>query len=607
MPGILAIISSDRSLLAKSDVARDSLLHFKWFESLPFSARRCRGNVIHIGKFNHPIVSQSSDSQVGAVLDGWLWEWDSSANSATEHCLGVYLQRGIDAIRDLNGQFNLLIWDNRSEEVFWVNDRYGLRPVYFAEHAGTLCFAPEAKAILEIGIIERNLNLKTVVNQLSFSRIWVGEDTLFEGVRALPPASIVRWKDGKVRFEHYWDYVYEPAEIDDEFLNDCVSTFRVTVESQVAQGVRIGATLTGGLDSRSVLAAVPADRRKNVQAYTWGAMKDSAEVALARETAHYLGVPWQLVPLQPSDFISRAAEGIRLSEGLDIFVQSYGLYAYQRVRDSCDQVLTGLALDFTLGGSYLDAPIVDKDATDEDGLAYCLRRASYFSDTEILALLGIPGARDWLTALRKEVSECYFEGDLRHPADRCDRFFLRQRVWRIMFQRQMWQRCFIEDLTPTFDNRFIDFLLRIPAKWRFGHRFYQKFLASLDVGCMEIPYQATMLPPSVPLDLWKKAAALENEREKLLREVYRSTHGRVHIPYTRYYTNFDEWLRMDPHWMAYSEDLLVGPKSILSSQYLNRDIVRTMLEQHRSAGQPAHGKLIQLMTLELFLREFFAY
>jgi asparagine synthase (glutamine-hydrolysing) len=606
MPGILAIISSDRSLLAKADAAKDSLLHFDWFEPLPFSGRWCRGSVIHIGKFNHAIVSQSSDSQVGAVLDGWLWEWDSSANSAVEHCLRAYLQRGIDAVRDLNGQFNLLIWDDRSEEIFWVNDRYGLRPVYFAEHAGTLCFAPEAKAILETGIVERNLNLKTVVNQLSFSRIWVGADTLFEGVRALPPASIVRWKEGRTRFEHYWDYVYEPAKIDDEFLNDCLSAFRLAVESQVAQGGRIGATLTGGLDSRSVLAAVPAHRRRNLQTYTWGAIEDNAEVALARETADYLRAPWQLVRLQPSDFISRAAEGIRLSEGLDIFVQSHGLHTYPHVRASCDQVLTGLALDFTLGGSYLDESLVTGDATHEDGLAYCLRRTSYFSEAEVSALLRVPNLEERLATLKKEISACYSEGDLRHPADRCDRLFLRQRVWRVIFQRQMWQRCFIEDLTPTFDNRFTDFLLRIPAEWRSGHRFYQKFLTVLDAGCMEIPYQGTMLPPSVPINLWKKAAALENEREKLLREAYRSTHGKVRIPYTRYYTNFDEWLRMDPHWTTYSEDLLVGPKSILSAQYVNREIVRTMLEQHRSGEQPAYGKLIQLMTLELFLREFFA-
>ncbi len=606
MPGILAIISSDPSLLAKADAARESLLHFDWFEAVPFDGQWCRGSVIHIGRFNHPIAAHSPDSRVGAVLDGWLWEWDSGANSAVDHCLRAYLQRGINSVRDLNGQFNLLIWDNRSGEVFWVNDRYGLRPVYFAEQAGALCFAPEAKAILKTGIVGRKLNLKTVVNQLSFSRIWVGTDTLFEGVRALPPASIVHWKDGKVRFEHYWDYVYEPTEVNDEFLNGCVSTFRLAVESQVGQGGRIGATLSGGLDSRSVLAAVPVGSRRNVQAYTWGAVEGSAEVDLARQTAQHLGTPWHFVRLQPSDFISWAAQGTRLSEGLDILVQSYGLHAYRLVRDSCDQVLTGLALDFTLGGSYLDASIVGEDATDKEGLAYCLRRASYFSDTEILALLRLPDAEDWLATLKGEISECYFERSLRHPADRCDRLFFRQRLWRVIFQRQMWQRHFIEDLTPTFDNRFIDFLLRVPPAWRFGHRFYRKFLCALNRGCMDIPYQATMLPPSAPIDLWKRGAALENEREKLLREVYRFTDGKVYVPYRRYYTNFDEWLRMDPQWVAYSEELLVGSNSILSARYVDREAVRTMLEHHRSGEQPAHGKLIQLMTLELFLREFFA-
>jgi hypothetical protein len=187
----------------------------------------------------------------------------------------------------------------------------------------------------------------------------------------------------------------------------------------------------------------------------------------------------------------------------------------------------------------------------------------------------------------------------------CDRFFLRSRAWRYLFLRQAWQRYFVEDIVPTFDNDFIDCVLRIPPAWRTGHRFYQRFLQTLHSGMGEIPYQRTMLPPSVPLEFWEAGARLEEQRERLYREIWHKTNGRIFIPYQRYYTNYDEWLRRDPNWISVTDDLLLSPKSLSCERVLNRDFIAQLIGEHRTGKRNHHQRIIQLMTLELFLRQFF--
>jgi asparagine synthetase B (glutamine-hydrolysing) len=364
-------------------------------------------------------------------------------------------------------------------------------------------------------------------------------------------------------------------------------------------------SLSGGLDSRTVLAAVAQGSQRKSQAYSWGMSDIHDEMAIARQTADRLGVPWQFIPLAPADFISEAGRGVFLTEGLDLAVQSYGLKVYPLIGGQTDALLTGLALDLTLGGSYLASATSADDNARDCGLTWALRKAALFSAEDCLGLVRLNDTPEILEGLRQEAVRIWQTGQNEHPADQCDRFFLRSRVWRYTFQRQAWQRLFVEDLTPTFDNEFIDRLLCIPPAWRADHRFYQSFLERLEPRLMEIPYQRTMLPPAAPLEFWHLGAQLEQRREELCRDIWRATQGAVSIPYRRFFTNYDEWLRCDPDWIAMTDDLLLSPKSVSCERFLNRQSIAGLIADHRSGKAANHQKIIQLMTLELLLRQFF--
>ena len=611
MPGIIGFISAnsqrDEAIL---DRMASAICHQP---NYVVSRKRSRLGLfacVHLGLFDHAVSVTSPDGQVGLLLDGWIFELPDGSGDATDsgfdsaaYCLQRYLSQGIDFVHQINGQFNLVIWDERQGSVWLCNNRYGLRPLQYSVDGDGLLFAPEGKAILAGAKRTPKLDQITLVNHLLMGRAVLGSRTFFEGIQTLPAASILRWKNGQVTHTRYWDYVYKPRDvIDDDFIDALVEAFRRAVRRYIKPKYRYAITLSGGLDSRVVASALAQETQRSALACTFG-ISESQEVTLAHAAADRLGMPWKYVPLEPEDFIVHAAQAARLTEGLDLFVQSYGLVVHSQLREYADIGFSGLSLDVSLGGSFINRRLLDPDMDSEQAWGLLRKKLSNFDDNMLRSLVNSEHA---LPAV-EDVQDVWEPG-LKHTnwADHTDRFVLLYRQHRIIFLRQIWQRLFLEDATPTFDNDFIDLLLQIPARERLGHRAYRRFMQRLCPELMEIPYQRTLLPPSVPVEFWDEGTRLEERREALYNDIWRATRGQSHLSYNRHPTNYDGWLRADERWAAWTDKLLMSDDCRLPAFGLNHKPIRQMVEEHR-AGQGNHRQcLLQLLTLELFLREYFA-
>lgn len=611
MPGIVGVVSSDpRRDEAILDRMASAICHKPNYVVSRQRSRLGLFACVHLGLFDHAVSVTSPDSQVGLLLDGWIFEPLDGSGERTDsgldiaaYCLQRYLSQGIDFVRQINGQFNLVIWDERQGSVWLCNDRYGLRPLQYSVDGDGLLFAPEGKAILAGTKKSPKLDRITFVNYLLMGRAVPGSRTFFEGIQSLPAASILRWKNGQVTHTRYWDYVYKPRDvIDDDFIDELVEAFRRGVRRYIKPKYRYAITLSGGLDSRVVASALAQETQRSALACTFG-MSESQEVTLARATADRLGMLWKYIPLEPKDFIVHASEAARLNEGLDLCVQGYALLVHSQLREYADIGFSGLSLDVSLGGSFLDTRLLDPDMDSERAWGLLRKKLSNFDDNTLRSLVncehGLPAVDN---------VQDVWEPGLKHTnwADHTDRFVLQYRQRRIIFLRQIWQRLFLEDATPTFDYDFIDLILQIPTRERLEHRTYRRFMQRLCPELMEIPYQRTLLPPAVPVEFWGESTRLEERREALYFDIWRATQGQVHLPYKRHGTNYDEWLRADEGWKAWTDKLLMSDDCRLLAFGLNPSPVHQMVEEHRT-GQREHRQcLLQLLTLESFLREYFA-
>ena len=598
MPGIIAYLSkvSQENSVDFIKGAR-STLHHKNIGLLTKKVNCAQLGLTHINKFESSYIGDFDGTTI--ILDGYLCELPVDIKPI-DFIYDKYIQFGIDFVKILNGSFNILIYCEKDCQLFFASDRYGTRPMQWSANEKGLFIAPEAKAIFNSGFISRELNLTQVANQLSLSRVWLDNNTFFKGISVFPAATILTLSDNsEIKMTKYWEWEHKPTEESEEDLVDeCVNAFKVSLlEHQNLKNV--GISLSGGLDSRMVLAA-----GLNSDTFTWGYSPDNDEIKLAKEVADVSDSNWTFIKLSPTDFLDSDVKGTAIQEGLDMFVQSYALYSYPQVcKRNVDYLMTGLALDFTMAGSYLPVEGLD-NFNHDDAYRYIIQKSTSFTEKQREDFITNKDILDIIKKFELDIVSDLSSVSPDKLVDFIDSFFMENRVRRCIFQRQTWQRLFVEDLIPTFDNRIVNVLLKVPFEMKAGHSFFCKVLKKLNPKMMDILYQGTMLPPSTPVEYWGAANALETQKESLYRDIFYKTDGEIQIPYNRYYSNFDEWLRCDCEWQEHVSSLILVDDARIN-QFVDPNTVRLWYDEQKSGKKAHFGRLIQLVSLEKLLRKYF--
>jgi len=197
-----------------------------------------------------------------------------ASNTDTEVVIHLYEQEGADCVKKLKGMFAFAICDLRSgrPELFLARDHFGVKPFYYAHDGRMLAFASEVKALLQVPHIEAELDLESLHQYLTF--LWVPDPkTMFRGIHKLPAGHCATFRDGELKIKQYWDlnfpaagaqYSRSEADLADE-LRD---RFRQSVEGQMISDVPIGAFLSAGLDSSSIVAMMCQATQQMVRTYT---------------------------------------------------------------------------------------------------------------------------------------------------------------------------------------------------------------------------------------------------------------------------------------------------------------------------------------------------
>ena len=178
------------------------------------------------------------------------------SDTDAELVLRAYQAWGEDCPRRLLGDFAFAIWDGRERQLFCARDILGLRPLYYRASAGQFLFASELHALLEGPEFVRRLNEGMVAEYLA-GIMTSQEETLFEGILRLPPAHGLMVREGRVRRFRYWN-VDPQREIryrtDAEYVDHFCEILREAVRCRLRSPGPLGAHLSGGVDSSSVVA-----------------------------------------------------------------------------------------------------------------------------------------------------------------------------------------------------------------------------------------------------------------------------------------------------------------------------------------------------------------
>jgi asparagine synthase (glutamine-hydrolysing) len=240
-----------------------------------------------------------------------------TTTSDTEVLLQAYRVWGRGCLDKLRGMYSFAMWDNRTGELLLVRDRFGVKPLYYAQvstpDGQALAFASEAKAILPL-LPDVKTDKEGLRDYLTF-QFCLGGKTLFEGVNELPPGHLLRVSaSGKFSVERYWE-VYYNLDWDHRapyFEREIRELVEESVRLHLRADVPVGAYLSGGFDS-SVIASVASGMKPDgFMAFTGRFTEGPAydESHYARAVAEQSGFPIHVRDIGVQDFIENISDVI---------------------------------------------------------------------------------------------------------------------------------------------------------------------------------------------------------------------------------------------------------------------------------------------------------
>lgn len=272
-----------------------------------------RLSIIDLATGHQPVGNE--DGSVQVVLNGEIYNYRElrqlllaaghvfSTTSDTEVIVHLYEQYGEDCVQHLRGMFAFALWDRNRRKLVVARDRLGIKPLFFSECSGHLVFASELKALLQLPWLQRNLDWGAVANLFTFLTT-PATQSIVAGVRKLPPGHVLIAQAGQpLRLHRYWDLRFRPnaSRTQAQCAEQLQELLRDAVQLEMVSDVPVGAFLSGGLDSSSVVATMTRLLRQPVKTFTIGfAEKSYDEAPYAREVAAALGTEHHELILEPN-------------------------------------------------------------------------------------------------------------------------------------------------------------------------------------------------------------------------------------------------------------------------------------------------------------------
>lgn len=505
---------------------------------------------------------------------------ERGAQDASE-VVDLYERHGKQFLRYLNGWFQGVLIDRRINELLVFNDRYGMQRVYRHEENGTLLLATEAKAILRVRPHLRMLDLQALGEMIACGGV-LDHRSLFKGITTLPGASLLRFQNGHLfSADNYFrreEWEGQSVLSGPEFEEAAVAVFPKIVRRYWRSSQPLAVSLTGGLDSRLIMAYL----REEAQApncYTFdGLYKESIDVKIARKVAKICGCPHKVLALDRSflgSFAPLAERTVYISDGTLEATSAYELYLNGKARALAKVRLTG-----SLGSEVIRGVRAFK--------AVMPQTASLHPE---------------MTAHVRQGVETFNRNSVGHDLSFS---VFKQAPWQYS-NRLAVEQSQLTVRTPFMDNELVSLMYCAPISHRPSQHLSQKLIGAGNPQLLELPTDtgnSSWLYRKVNDFLFKAdycyKGGMPNWMEKLhyyarplplekyLRGLHRFAHPRI-------------WFRHELS--SYVKSILLDHRT-LSRDFLQRKVVEEMVTRHIRGTHNYTDDIERLLTLELTCRLF---
>lgn len=297
MCGIVGIVHSNPSMPVSSETVMnmcDRIIHRgpddqgQLVEG-PVGMGMRRLSIIDLVGGKQPIHNE--DRSIWVILNGEIYNYKELRQkleakghrfltaSDTEVIVHLYEERGADCVIELRGMFAFAVWDSRQQTLLLARDRVGIKPLYYAHTSSGIAFASELKSLLALPEISREISAHAVAEFVVHLCV-PGNLSIFESINKLLPAHRLIYREGVISIERYWFAKPQPDNMkrEEEWVEELNDQLRDAVHSHMVADVPVGAFLSGGLDSGSLVALMAKTSSEPVRTFTVGLTTEAGDL-----------------------------------------------------------------------------------------------------------------------------------------------------------------------------------------------------------------------------------------------------------------------------------------------------------------------------------------
>jgi asparagine synthase (glutamine-hydrolysing) len=478
-----------------------------------------------------------------------------------------------EVLDQIDGSYASVIYDAESRTVTIVADRYGSRPLHWVKHGNGIAWSTESKALLALPGFVPKINHVALDQFLELGHL-LGTTSWLEGVGLLAPATALTWRagTGSTTTHRYWSWdrirPLDPPFDERELARELADRFVHSVQRRAKGAAQAGVLLSGGIDSRGILAAM-AEGDAPIETLTFG-KPGCMDVRIARRAARRAQAHHHVWEMTRDNWLQPRIPGIWWTECAESVLDMHGIEARHLVRELFPICVFGGECDSLLQGDYLEV-IGPGQSVSAESLArrYHCR----------------PG-------LLGDVSS--------YAGQRRDLFFLENHMRQVAVVGPLHWRTSVVIRQPYSDNRLVELAYSLPDHMRENYQMYRRMMLSRFRDYFQWnPWTTSGVPLSWPG--WarlagRKAIGADRRAARLLAPLgtARSSKWDFH--------DYPNWLRAEPA-VTFFRDLLTSRDS-LYQDYVPRRIVVEALAR-RKAGLDNSKQLGRYVTLEIWLRQLF--
>lgn len=474
-----------------------------------------------------------------------------------------------DFLKKIDGIFCAAIYDENSQKVNLISDRYGMRFLYWYFNDNQFIWSSEVKSILELNEVDKTIDENGLDCFMDLGYL-LGEHTWFKHIKLIKPATVIEFdiNTKECKQHHYWSWSdIKPATMSfDDAVDALGIRFVKAVERRFTPKGDAGIALSGGLDSRAIFAAVnQLHPDYHGYAYTFGT-PNCDDITIAQQVISASNWQHQLFHFTDSKWFESRINKVWNTDGMQDMMHMHGSEFLDEISARIKVNLNGYAGDVILGGGFLKKTPLNQRASKENTKPFFGKYSSLI-----------------------DIDNSFYDIDKVEP------ILQMNRVRRFTAMGTVNSLISVEQRKPFFDNAIVELIYSLPDEYRLNNKLYSAMLQKkFPEFFRSIPWQQTGKPVGLVTPRSIPARALN----KLVR-IFSKLVG---IKSDKDYVNYNLWIR-SPEVMGYLEALLSDKGSVYRT-IKDIDFCEKYLSPHKKRKSVNNSnEILRAATIEIYLRK----